>query len=351
VLGDYLLFRNYLKVIRTSARFQDYTITLCANSSIRTIAETYDSDTIDRFLWTDIYKLSTNPIYRFRFIRHLRLQGFAVVFCPTFSRVLVLDDFLARATGAPERVGCLTDFVNIKRWEAWFGNRLYTRMIDSGQGIVFEMERNRRITEGFLGESVAVQPLSLNEEKAKPVTLPQPYVVLSLGAGQDFRIWPANRYAQVTEYLLEHYPDYQVVLTGTPNEKPYSDAMMRQVPDPSRVNDQTGKLSIAELIYVVSKAQLLITNETGIVHIAASTQTPTIVISQGKSLVRWHPYPPGFGTHIHHLYPDFIEKHRDNLAAIAPQFNPESPFSIDAISVERVIAKVQVLLPVQQGVD
>jgi ADP-heptose:LPS heptosyltransferase len=106
-----------------------------------------------------------------------------------------------------------------------------------------------------------------------------------------------------------------------------------------------------ELIYVVSKAQLLITNETGIVHIAASTQTPTIVISQGKSLVRWHPYPPGFGTHIHHLYPDFIEKHRDNLAAIAPQFNPESPFTIDAISVERVIAKVQALLPIQQGVD
>ncbi|MBC3783787.1 glycosyltransferase family 9 protein [Spirosoma utsteinense] len=350
VLGDYLLFRNYLKSIRNSTRFQQYTITLCANFSIRTIAETFDSDIVDTFIWTDIYKLSTQLGYRFTFMRQLRKQGFDVVFCPTFSRVLVLDDFLARSTGASERVGCLTDFVNINRWEAWFGNRLYTRMIDSGPGIVFEMERNRRISEQFLGESVATSSLLLDRSKAKPVALPQPYIVLSLGAGQDFRIWPASRYGQVAQFIQLHYPAYHIVLTGAPNEQPYSDALLALLPDRSNLLDLTGKLSIAELIYVVSNASLLITNETGIVHIAASTQTPTIVASQGKSLVRWHPYPQRSSEHIHHLYPDFVEQHRGNLEQIAPQFNPESPFPIDVITIERVLDKVQTLLPVRQPI-
>lgn len=351
VLGDYLLFRNYLNAIRQSARFRAYTITLCANQPIRTLAETFDSTLVDNFIWTDIYKLSTRPVYRFRFMRHLRQQGFDVVFCPTFSRVLVLDDFLSRATGAGERVGCLTDFVNSKRWEAWFGNRLYTRLIDSGSGIIFELERNRRIVGQFLGEPVPVSSLQLDSGRAKPVVLPRPYIVLSLGAGQDFRVWPARRYAQVTQYLQKHYPTYQIVLTGAPAEKVHADAMLALVPDCLNVLDLTGKLSISELIYVVNEANLLLTNETGIVHIAASTQTPTIVVSQGKSLVRWHPYPQRSGAHIHHLYPDFVEQYRGRLEEIAPQFNPESPFSIEAITVERVIDKVQALLPVQPRVD
>jgi ADP-heptose:LPS heptosyltransferase len=206
------------------------------------------------------------------------------------------------------------------------------------------MERNRRINEGFLGELVAVQPLSLNEERAKPVALPHPYVVLSLGAGQDFRIWPAARFAQVTGYLLNHYADYRVILTGTHNEKTYSDAMLAHLPDHSRVIDKTGELSIAELIYVVSKAQLLITNETGIVHIAASTQTTTIVISQGKSLVRWHPYPADVSLVIHYLYPADVETHRSDLLSIADRFNPESPLSINDIPTERVINLLRTLL-------
>ncbi|RYC67669.1 MULTISPECIES: glycosyltransferase family 9 protein [Spirosoma] len=350
VLGDYLLFRNYLATIRQSDRFRGYAITLCANLPIRTIAETFDSDLVDAFLWTDIYKLSTQPVYRFRFMRQLRRQGFEVVFCPTFSRVLVLDDFLARVSGAPERVGCLTDFVNIKRWEAWFGNQLYTRMIDSGAGILFEQERNRRITEQFLSQPVPTSSLHLDSQRAKPVAVPDRYVVLSLGAGQDFRIWPASRYAQVTQFIRKNYPAYHIVLTGAPNEQVYSDAMLALLADHSAILDLTGRLSIAELIYVVNHASLLITNETGIVHIAASTQTPTIVASQGKSLVRWHPYPHPSGAHIHHLYPDFVEQHRHRLDQIAPQFNPESPFSIDVISVERVIGAVQSLLPAQHQV-
>lgn len=345
VLGDYLLFRNYVRRIRESSRYKNYTITFCGNVAVKSLAETFDQSVIDQFIWTDIYKLSTRPLYRFRFVQRLRRAGCSVVFCPTYSRVFVLDDLMVRANGATERVGCRGNFINSKRWEAWFGNRMYTRLIASPTGYVFEMERNRRLVEGFLQEPVAIEAPHFDPYKAYPlVDLPTRYVVLSLGAGQDFRVWPARRYAQVADFIRHNFPSYFIVLTGAPNEQVYAQQFMRELTDHSRIDDRTGKLSLAELIFTLLKADLLLANETGVVHLAASTQTPTIVISQGKSLVRWHPYPADVAPYIHHLYPHYIEQHRDNLPDIAEEFNPESPFSIETIDVERVTGLVKTLL-------
>lgn len=344
VLGDYLMFRPYLRTIKESAQYRNAKLTILGNVSFKSLAETFDADVVDQFIWVDIYKLTTRPFYRFRVVQRLRRAGFTVVFCPTYSRVLVLDDYLARASGAPERIGCVTDGINIKPWETWLGDKLYTRLIDSGPGICFEMERDHRIIEAFLSESVPKQAPALDGQKAKPVAVPERYLVMSLGAGQEFRVWPAENFATVANTLQADFPDFRIVLTGAPSEEMYAGAFLLAVHNPAIVLDLTGKLSIPELVYVLTRADALLTNETGIVHIAASTKTPTVVISQGKSLVRWHPYPESLGATIYHLYPDFVEQHQADLSKIAPQFNPESPFPITDISVDRVTQKLKRLL-------
>lgn len=344
VMGDYLLFRNYLRQIKASSRYRDHRLTLLGNIAVKSLAETFDADVVDQFIWVDIYKLTTQPLYRFRVVRQLRLSGFSVVFCPTYSRVLVLDDYLALATGATGRVGCLPDYSNIKPWEARWGNAFYTRLITSGSGITFEMERDHRIVQGFLQEEISVPVPMLDTRYAKTVDVPDRYVVCSLGAGQEFRVWPAGSFAQVARYLSDHYPLHKILLTGAPNELIYAERFLACLTNLSTVVDLTGKLSIPELVYVLSRADLLIANETGIVHIAASTQTPTLVISQGKSLVRWHPYPATIRSRITYLYPAFIEENRHRLPAIAPDFNPESPFSMQEISVARVVKAIEQIL-------
>jgi ADP-heptose:LPS heptosyltransferase len=104
-------------------------------------------------------------------------------------------------------------------------------------------------------------------------------------------VWPANRFAAVAGYLQQHYPEFRIVLTGASGEELYAQALLHEMTDHTGVEDLTGRLSLLQLISLLSKATLLIANETGTVHLAAAVNTPTIVISQGKSLVRWHPYP------------------------------------------------------------
>ena len=345
VLGDYLALRNYLRYLKAQPRYCTYTFTLCGNVAFRTLAEAFDADLFASFIWADIYKLSTQPLYRFRFVRQLRQQGFAIVFCPTHSRVLVLDDFLAKATEAPTRIGCLGDRINLADWEAPYGNRCYSRLLPSRPGIVFELERNRQTLEALLNQPVPVQPITLPASNLPAASVEQrPFVVLSLGAGQSFRVWPANRFAAVAGYLQQHYPEFRIVLTGAYGEELYAQALLHEMTDHTGVEDLTGRLSLLQLISLLSKATLLIANETGTVHLAAAVNTPTIVISQGKSLVRWHPYPADVSSVIHYLYPADVEAHRSDLLSIADRFNPESPLSINDIPTERVINLLRTLL-------
>ena len=344
VMGDYVLFRNYLRYLKTQTNYNQYSITLCGNPAFKTLAETFDSDIIEAFIWVDIYKLTTRPLYRFQFVRQLRKQGFSVVFCPTHSRVLVLDDFMALATGAPVRVGCEGDRINLTNWEAWYGNRCYTRLLPSQSGIIFELERNRQTLEAFLGQPVPVQTTRFPTEHLPSVPMSMPYVVLSLGAGQDFRVWPAERFAEVVRYLRKHHADHRIVLTGAPGEERFSEALLKQLPHVEKVDDLTARLTLLQLISLLRNAALVIANETGTVHLAAAVNAPTVVISQGKSLVRWHPYPMSITETVKYVYPAEVEQYRAEFSAIADRFNPESPYTIEDIPAKRVINEVGLLL-------
>ncbi|MEZ0542283.1 glycosyltransferase family 9 protein [Fibrella arboris] len=349
VLGDYLAFRGYLRYLKTQSAYRTHRLTLVGNQTFRGLAHQLDADIVDEFIWVDIYKLSTNLAYRFNVVQQLRQLGAETVFCPTYSRVLVLDDFLARATNAPERIGCIGDGINLTRWEVGWGNRQYTRLLPTQAGYVFELIRNQQIISAFLQIDVPILPPHIDPRRLPAVATPVPSVVLSLGAGQAFRVWPANRFAAVVQHLHTHYPGHTILLTGAPGEDVYADALLEQLPQPDWVQNLTAKLSLLELLAILRRADLLISNETGTVHLAAALHTPTIVISQGKSLVRWHPYPATLKAPIRHIYPPYIEQHRADLTAIAAQFNPESPFAITDVSAERVIEQLDLLLAQKAG--
>ena len=45
-IGDYILFRNYIEVLKNSAKYKDYKITLVGNIAWKSIAEELDSATL-----------------------------------------------------------------------------------------------------------------------------------------------------------------------------------------------------------------------------------------------------------------------------------------------------------------
>ena len=96
-----------------------------------------------------------------------------------------------------------------------------------------------------------------------------------IGASTISRMWFNDRWIELGKRLLEMYPDIKIVLTGGPNEKVLTNEVEKGIND-KRILNMAGKFSLGGAAALISKLDLFITPDTGPLHIAIATKTPTI---------------------------------------------------------------------------
>jgi len=114
---------------------------------------------------------------------------------------------------------------------------------------------------------------------------PKSYVCVHAGSRGVARQWPPAYFAALADYCIER--EFTVVLTGTNDEIDITKEVkkcMKHAPI-----DLTGKTSIGAVGVLIKNAFLLISNCTGVSHIAAALETPSVVISLDGEPRRWAP--------------------------------------------------------------
>lgn len=103
------------------------------------------------------------------------------------------------------------------------------------------------------------------------------YVVFAPGAefGPAKR-WPAGHFARLARLLAR-----PVVLLGSGKEAPLCAGISQSVPD--RCIDLAGKTSLATAIAVISAAQAVVSNDSGLMHVAAAFGLPQIALFGSSS--------------------------------------------------------------------
>jgi hypothetical protein len=99
------------------------------------------------------------------------------------------------------------------------------------------------------------------------------------------RRWPVERFVDVGRWLQTL--GLTVVLTGSVQEKPLTDALQNALQQPA-VN-LAGKTDLGSLAALLHGARMLVCNDTGVSHLAAALQVPSVVISTGNNPARWAP--------------------------------------------------------------
>jgi ADP-heptose:LPS heptosyltransferase len=106
------------------------------------------------------------------------------------------------------------------------------------------------------------------------------YIVVNPNAS-DLRLerrWPASSYASTINHILKTYPQHKIVLIGNKAEEPYVTELLQNTEKSERIINSAGKLSLAELIFLIAHAGVMITNDTGPMHIAFAMNTKTITL-------------------------------------------------------------------------
>ena len=127
------------------------------------------------------------------------------------------------------------------------------------------------------------------------------FIGFQMGASTVSRQWFWQRWRELAGIILER-TDAVIVLTGSPAER----AMTAQLDEELRsahVIDAAGKFSLREAAALIARLDVLVTPDTGPLHVAAALKTPTIGLFAVASPVNSN---PDFDENIH----KFIKKPR-----------------------------------------
>lgn len=102
--------------------------------------------------------------------------------------------------------------------------------------------------------------------------LPEPYIVLHLGASSPHKLWPAERWQELAAQIEQ--AGYRVILSAGPREAD----LVAAVDPAGRFVSMAGHLDLAGLWHLLAGAAFMVSPDTGVAHLARLTGTPAVVL-------------------------------------------------------------------------
>ena len=342
LIGDYVLFRNFLTAIRNS-EFKNFHITLCGNVVYKDLAENIDRRFIDKFVWIDRPRFLKDKAYYYTVLQQINDAGFDVAFQPAYSRE-IYGDLLINASQARRRVGVNGDLANQTIEQRQLTDAFYTQLVEPESTPKFEFFRNKEIVEKFAGrDSKIVRPaLTLPEDES--ISIQQgDYAVLVAGASHIRKQWP--HFDKVVDCIVNRHSLKIVFVGHGKSDRKAVDAVIEKI-SPHEFVDLCNKTNLMELSRVIDRAKLVVSNDTAAVHIAASVDTPTVCITKGAHAFRFNNYPRELGINICFVFPTAIEAfvQNGNFQNYQSQYNDQ--VEISSISYDRVVRAIDEVMTV-----
>lgn len=291
-IGDFVLWRDALRGWRELFPPQTHELTLIAQQTWASLLEGVPE--IDRIWTLDRDKLVRDRPYRRAQWRAVRQAGFETVVQARPGRELLREDALSRVSGARERIAWARPDGGASPVHQLLSERVYTRLVPPGPPGQMELERNADLVRalGLAGFKPDV-PCLAEQAECPPELAGQMFYVLFPGADRAERRWPPARFAEIAR-RLHALTGWLGVVCGGPDDRERGQEIRQAAQVP--MQDWTGRTSLPALAAIMRRACLVVSNETGGVHLAASVGAPCVCITGGGHWGRFLPYAPGLAA-------------------------------------------------------
>lgn len=106
-------------------------------------------------------------------------------------------------------------------------------------------------------------------------------------ATKDSRSWSFSRFNKLIQRILKNHPETYILLTGSASERFAADSLQ---PHPHILN-WMGKTNVTELAALLARCQLLVTGDTGPMHVACTVGLPMVLLCGETNPAHTGPYP------------------------------------------------------------
>ena len=284
------------------------------------VAELYANNPgVDDVMLFEDRGLHGGVLGRLRLIRELRGRNFdlAVIFHNCFDAALV--PFLA---GIPERIGYVREGRGF----------LLTKKLPFPAEVIYQVDHYLNLVSllGFTAEkrmpefSISEAERSFAEKLFREESIRRPAICIVPGSIATTRRWPPERFAELADRLSGHTGGNIVVVGGRGDREISGQiaGLMEKKPV-----DLTGRLGIRELMAVLSLSDLVVSNDTGPMHLAWTLGSPVITFIGAAD-------PRGTGPSGPHVH--VIRKDLECSPCIKEECPEGNTACLDLITVDEV---------------
>lgn len=277
-MGDVLMTEPAIRALKESN--PNASLTLLASptgGAVASLLSCIDDTLLFAAPWVKSSPAGRDPRQALALIEELRDRRFdAAVIFTVYSQNPLPAAWLCQLAGIPRRLAhcrenpyhLLTDWVRelepetIVRHEV----RRQLELVGSVSCLTSDERIRVRLTDADKNEARLFLA-------SRGVDVDRPFVVVHSGAAARSRRYPGSGFAQVIREFRAEI-EWPVLLTGTDSERDEIEAIRWQAGVPCE--NLAGAMPLALLAAVLERAALLISNNTGVVHLAAGVGTPTV---------------------------------------------------------------------------
>ncbi len=117
------------------------------------------------------------------------------------------------------------------------------------------------------------------------------WIGIHASGGRESKQWHLDRFAAVAAAIAREH-DAVIVLTGGPGDRPQVDAVKARLDGVAHV-DAAGRLDLAGTAALLARLDLLVTGDTGPMHLADAVGTPVVALFGPSDPRRYGPTAPG----------------------------------------------------------
>lgn len=240
------------------------------------------------------YSDDINSIGKIRqFIKRLRHESFDLwVELPaelTRLRTAIRNIFFAKLCGVKHACGFVISTIKL-----WAHEQSEIHQFDNEVERLIKILKRSKLP--INSKVIYELPISPSVQKSAFMLISQYHIknnhLFGFVPGAKYRAnqWPLDNFVEIGRFILQKYPEAKIAILGGAEDYEKGKYINDKIRDPSIIN-LCGKTSLLEAAFIIKYTRAVISNNTGIMHLAALGGTNVIGIFSAAELNgKWFPY-------------------------------------------------------------
>jgi heptosyltransferase-2 len=277
-IGDFVRCHTVVQLLRT--RFPDRPIDMLATTLCAPLTDYMAG--LRRAVVVDLPRKSLALAQRKALADRLKQETYGTAMIMPRTWKAALAPFFA---GIPKRTGFVGEARFFLLNDLRFGERGLQRMVDRCAALA--LPSGAALPAQLPVPALKVPPAEIAAWRSRRGVAAEsrPVVALAPGAVGPSKRWPSASYAELTRRLLAE--GFAVWVLGGPDEK----SLAAEIVGATEARDLTGS-DLREAILALASASAAVSNDSGLLHVAAALGTPSIGIFGPTSPWHWAPLNP-----------------------------------------------------------